>query len=149
MKAKYRTYIHYGSNTFKPELLRDAKEKYTRYFKPGGLWGSPTDAKLGWKSWCEAEEFRTDRLNKGFRFRLKKTAKVLHLHSFEDAKKYLKGNGWECELDTEKIYKHFDAMELHICDDWNNFRFNNVFYTWDVDSICVWNPDVIVPCGVV
>ena len=54
--------------------------------------------------------------------------------------------GWfvDYKLNLEKIYKHFDAMELHLSDDRNGLRDTNVFYGWDVDSIVVWNPDVIV-----
>lgn len=75
-------------------------------------------------------------------FIVKDEAKVLHIRSLEDAKPYMQTTEvWKNvrydELIVDKIYKTFDAMELHISDNYHELHNNNVFYTWDVDSICI------------
>lgn len=146
------TYIHYGNDTFSREqITKTVKERNPyRTDKPAGLWASPVDTDLGWKNYCEREEYKTETLSSSFKFKLRKGARVLHIHSLEDAEEYLlvkdksEYNAWY-ELDLEKIYFNFDAMEVTMSDDWMNLHDNNVFYNWDVDSICVWNPYVVIP----
>lgn len=142
-------YVHYGSNKFDARKLIDGvvENRFRRTDKPWGLWASPVNAKYGWKDWCEDEDYNTDDLYLSFRFRVKANARILHIHSLSDAKKYLlvKERFYSITdymLDLKRIYAHYDGMELHLSDDWS-MRDNNVFYTWDADSICVWNPDVI------
>lgn len=147
MRKNVSEYIHYGSNIFKPDYILK-KDKYLRSDKPNGLWASPVNADWGWKDWCELEDFRTERLDDYFTFTTVPEAKILHLHSLSQAAPYMKISyrfqsivGYN--LDLDKIYKMFDGMELHISDDFCSFHDNNVFYTWDVDSICIWNPNII------
>ena len=140
------TYIHYGHKRFYKTKLLDstAQFKYLRYDKPWGLWASPVNAKYGWKDWCNDEGYSPNRLKKSFKFRLKDNARILHIHSLADAKEYFVAR--DHALDLKKIYTNFDGMELHLSDDWS-MKNNFVFYTWDVDSICIWNPDIIINGG--
>lgn len=147
------TYIHYGHGKFSRKKLIDDTALCNKYChrddKPCGLWASPVGARYGWKDWCEEENFHTNRLKKSFKFRLKDGARILHVHSLADAKKYLVVKDkfyYAYALNLKKIYANFDGMELHLSDDWS-MRNNNVFNGWDVDSICVWNPDIIINVG--
>lgn len=139
-----KIYIHCGSNEFKPELV---KKSYARWDKPSGLWASPEDAEFSWKDWCECEEFHVDRLKSSFRFTLKKIAKVLQVYSLADIKPFLSDNPeslfWQKKLNLNEIYSKFDAMEVHMSANWCELHDFHLFYTWDVDSIVIWNPDVV------
>jgi len=57
---KYVTYFQKGE-TFDPDkIVIDLNNKHNGFlFKPDkGFWGSPVDAKYGWKEWTESEYFR-------------------------------------------------------------------------------------------
>lgn len=134
-------YIHYGSDHFNSTYC---VPRINSHWKPSGLWASPENSDISWKTFCEANKFRTDKLNKHFTFELKPDSKILHLYTIEDAEEYLIP---ECpnyyHLDVNKLYNEFDGIELHISEDHYRFYNNNVFNTWDVDSICIWNLDVV------
>lgn len=139
-----KIYIHCGSNEFKPELI---EKNFKRWDKPSGLWASPEDSDWGWKDWCEAEMFRLEELTTSFRFRLKDTAKVLQVYSLSDIAPFVIENPESLffgkKLDLDLIYSQFDAMEVHMSSNWCELHNFNLFYTWDVDSIVVWNPDIV------
>jgi len=154
---KERVYIHYNSDTYDQDRLRRAmvnKHKNSRYDKPKGLWASPENSEWGWKDWCEGEEFHVEKLDKNFRFKLSPDAKVLRLNRIEEADRYITWiDNRNIELNLPLIYNHFDAMEVSYSSD---YRFGsvwlddsrevlNLFNSWDVDSICIWNPSVIMP----
>lgn len=154
---KERVYIHYNSDTYDKDRLRRAmvnKHKNSRYDKPKGLWASPENSKWDWKSWCEGEEFHVEKLDKSFRFTLSPNAKVLRLNKIEEADRYITWiDNRHIELNLPLIYNNFDAMEVSYSSD---YRFGsvwfddsreviNLFNSWDVDSICIWNPSVIMP----
>lgn len=145
-------YIHYGHDSFDKKYLVetiDYKHMFRRYDKPHGLWASPVDSEIGWKDWCECEDFETESLEKSFVFTLK-PCRVLHIKKPGDVTPYLDKvpsyPGQLCDhykLNLSKIYQEYDAMELHLSENWR-LRDMEVFYSWDVDSIVVWNPDVII-----
>lgn len=143
------TYIHYRHDKFCPDKLKDKTEcKYPRTDKPEGIWASPINAEWGWKDWCLSESYHPERLNKSFTFKLRPKARILHIHSLNDATPYLYVKDRfmslvDYGLDLKKIYSNFDGMELHISDNYNELHNHNVFSTWDVDSICIWNPEII------
>lgn len=137
------TYVHYGNSIFRPELI---VKKLDRFDKPSGLWASPEDSVWGWKEWCEAEQFKSEEyLNESFKFTLKNNARVLHVYSLNDVTPYL---AWDDLLSRHKlnlpmIYSEFDAMEVHMSGNWCELHDSELFYSWDVDSIVVWNPEVV------
>ncbi len=150
-------YIHFGSNHYDKQRLERAvtsDKKYRRLDKPNGLWASPIDAKYGWKEWCENEEFRLEGLEESFEFTLSPEAKILRIEKLSDATDYFIADRridyantlitTVYSLNLPLIYDRYDAMEVILSNDWQTFHDINIFYTWDVDSICVWNPDIIV-----
>lgn len=159
-KKKYKNrkvYIHYGADFLDKE--RPMKEfDFSRKVKPKGIWASPKYSNWGWKNFCESEYFEIDKLKASFEFKIKRKSRVLEIRTFDDIKPYLKeienkylwGIDWyddyKYELDLEKIYNEFDAMEIHMH---NNYRYfhnhSHIFTMWDVDSIVIWNCDIIEP----
>ena len=145
-----KRYIHYNSDAYNKERLKKAlidDKLYRRYDKPHGLWASPVNTEIGWKEWCEAEDFNVDRLEKSFEFTLLPEAKVLTITKLEDIDDFIlveDGLYGPFYLNLPLIYNRYDAMEVIVSNNWIRFHDTNIFYSWDVDSICVWNPDIIV-----
>ena len=111
-----------------------------------GLWGSPVDCKFGWKDWCESEDFRTDTLDRYFVFKVKDGARIFIVRKNNDVSDYLYTpylySSAGTYIDFNKIMKEYDGIELiHGYNYWDLHY--GYFYSWDVDSIVVWNPDVI------
>lgn len=151
------TYIHYGSNTFDPELLRErALMNISTVFamprKPYGLWACRDNPGFleyyTWKDWCINEDFHTEKLKESFTFHLVDGAKILLLNAtIEPISPYITpvfdGN-WNT-LDICKLYNDgYDGIELIHGDNYTNIHYSDIFYTWDVDCIVIWNPDVII-----
>ena len=149
-----KLYIHYGSNHLIKEKVIEMKHEAGSNMainKPDfGLWGSPVDCEFGWKEWCEAEDFRTDTLDRYFVFKVKDGAKIFIVRNNDDVSDYLcTPHLFTLEymfppkyIDFNKIMKEYDGMELIHEDNYSSLHYN-YFYSWDVDSIVVWNPDVI------
>ena len=169
------TYIHYGHTELHPEWLTGVKNRSPFCdVKPDpktAIWASPKYAKHGWKDWCEEEQFKTGSLDEHFTFELSDEAKILLIDSEEsmhelqpfltvhpalaeldksDISEILKearktGFGQMLRLDFEKMAKAgFDGMEISISKYPQLYWF---LYSWDVDSICIWNPKVIIMTG--
>ena len=149
-----KLYIHYGHRNFSKERVTKMKSGpggNMAINKPDfGLWGSPVDCEFGWKDWCESEDFRTDTLDRYFVFKVKDGAKIFTVRKDSDISDYLytphlytlKYMFPPNYIDFNKIMKEYDGMELiHGYNYWD-LHFGH-FYSWDVDSIVVWNPDVI------
>lgn len=151
-------YIHYGADAFDPKKFLPIKNAVWGRNKPesGGLWASRTDAKFGWKDWCESEEFHLGRLRQKFTFTLSDDARVLHLFSVDDLKKIPKSKktlfhaSWIIP-DFEKAMETYDAIELHLSEEVRDDPYADglyyALYGWDCDSILIMNPDVIIPDG--
>ena len=144
-----KIWIHYGNDCFNPEKVKEnAKKLFSN--KPNGLWASPVGRNFwSWKRWCESEDYHTERLEKYFKFRVSSKANLLWIHKLSDAEKYMIAEPYypgskycSYKLNVEEVMNKFDGMVLihgnHYCE-----LHDNGFYTWDVDSICVWNPDMI------
>lgn len=154
-------YRHYGNNKFdKDNFIKVTNALYSNKPK-GGLWASPTkDVDLSWKEWCEQEEFKLGSLDKHFDFTLKDNAKVLTITSIKDLDPLplrededATSNVW-VNLDFETIAKEYDAMMVYLYRDTSSeeeyyktlIRDNSLYYKlygWDVDSIVVFNPDIV------
>lgn len=144
-------YIHYGAEAF--DLGKFKKVSNCDYFsKPyGGLWASPIDAKEGWKTWCENENFEPHSgFDKHFCFELAKDAKVYHIRKADDIYElpllaYSMAVSTIC-IDFEEASKSWDAIEVHISEDTATEYTNSVYwllYGWDCDSILIMNPNII------
>ena len=157
-KKRFRNkkiYIHYGSDFLNKTMpMKD----WVTGDKPKGIWASPKDTNWGWKDWCEYEDFEIRKLKLSFEFKLKRKSKILKIKKIEDIWPYLKEiedkslwwpmwyQDYKYELDTEKLYSNFDGMELFMKNNYGYFHnHSHNFTTWDVDSIVIWNLDIIEP----
>lgn len=140
-----KIYIHYGHTTFDPNLFNPIQNEQCWVKPRGGLWASPIDAKLGWKDWCEREEFRECIEENSFRFTLPE-ANIFVIDSVDKLKELptIVDPVWSpiCTLiDFEKcIELGYDAIELNLSADG---RLYWELYGWDCDSILIMNPDKI------
>lgn len=146
-----KQYIHYGNSCFDLDIFNEKKanprDNSFMNKPPYGFWASPVGSDYWtWRDWCESEDYHTDRLDTSFKFTLTKKARILTVRSREDIIPYLVENIMlsRCVLDFNKIMSEYDGMELIHGNLYNAFHYNE-FYTWDADSIVIWNPYIIVP----
>ena len=149
-----KEYIHYGSNKFDIRKFNEFSGRKDEYFtglnKPAkyiGLWASPVNANYGWKEYVEdnwGEE--SYRLKNSFKFTLRPDARILTVRCEKDIERYIKYDGcyiFDGEIDFRRIARRYDGMELIHGENWVELH-DSYFYTWDCDSIIIWNPEVIV-----
>ena len=140
-----KVYIHYGSDMYDPGRMREKpwpfKDKPTY-----GLWGCDINEPYGWKEWSEDNDFHTDRLSKSFKFKLRENTRLLEVHKIKDICKYTYYDDYleSWCLNFQELSKDFDALELFIDDDYNRLHYSSIFWSWDINSIVVWNPDSII-----
>ena len=139
-----KSYIHYGADVFDPERTYGSG----RWDKPAGLWASPVTCGRSWKDFCEGEEWNLEGLTTSFRFHLKKGTRILKVHTIEDVIPYMDYNkdaviGTEYPFDHEALHRDYDGMELFLSDSWHLRNYMR-FYTWDCDSLVLWNLDKVV-----
>lgn len=151
-----KAYIHYGSEKFDMDKFLEIKDRgllnpgrNTCINKPDyGFWASPIDTDFGWKEFCVNEDFRTDRLSESFTIELSDDAKVFTVTKLDDIPSdyIFRKNRYGAEyynLNFDRIMKDYDAMELIHSDGHYSELHNDLFYSWDVDSIVIWNPQII------
>ena len=160
--ANTRIYRHYGADKFDPNHIYCGRG----YLKPLGLYASPQNSKkfLTWKdmiiniSKYDEEKWRLETLNKYFDFRLSKDTRILKIRRIIDIKDYIipdededncRIREWDITegqiLNLEKLYRDYDAMLVIYGNNYNELYYSTMFYEWDVDSICVWNLDKVIP----
>mgnify|MGYP001623704021 CR=1 FL=1 len=141
-----KIYIHYGHKHFDPNSFVEIKN--TMWNKPaGGLWASDINAKYGWKSWCEDENFCECNKENSFCFKLKEKSRILTINSHNDLFQLPLESGVHeyinrlclC-IDFEKLAREYDAIELLLSED---RRLYYDLYGWDCDSILILNKDCI------
>ena len=139
-KRPPKIYIHYGNNIFIPSHVCQPQ----RWDKPSGLWASPINAGWGWKDFIQTEwNSRIPTLTTSFRFHLKKGTKILKVKTMQDILPYLKEaedcySPWNFQLDHTKLRKEYDGMELFYSGKYN-FHDTKLFWSWDCDSLVLWN----------
>ena len=159
-------WITYGWNRFDPKKFQpinysDPSIEWTN--KPfGGLWACPINSKCGWRQWCEFERFRLKGLKKHFTFKIKPEAKIYVIDNEADLVKISTtpcsrwgDNRDVLRIDYERLLREgYDG--LYVTENATYLRLralgmygpdNNVMGldAWDVESICVFNPDIITP----
>lgn len=138
-----KKYIHYGHKEFLLDRFHPIVN-IPHFVKPrGGLWASPVDAEIGWKDWCEDNDFHCDRLEDSFSFTLRDDARVLHIASVENLTDLPEIKNWHSmwyTLDFEKLMETYDAVELELFKDFSLYW---RLYGWDCDSILIMNPYVV------
>lgn len=140
------TYIHYGHKEFDIDKFETPKNRQWNNKPWGGLWASRTDAKHGWKDWCEAENFRECREDNSFMFKLSNNANIIYINCVDDVKK-LPDQKTDLSLtciktvDFEQLIANgIDAIEFNLSNDWNLYM---ALYGWDCDSILILNSNII------
>ena len=156
-----KVYRHYGSNVFKPECVLEVTR--SRNMKPvGGFWASPIDSERSWYEWCKQEYFNLNSLELHFDFQLKPSAKILLIENEQDVRNMIaKYPGKQMDTQESFVYAPFRTPEenylkhcpdfVAISKDYDGVEINitkcpslyHWMYGWDVDSIVIWNPDVV------
>lgn len=138
-------YIHYGSTWYDQSKFKKIENR--DWIKPnGGLWASSVAAKMGWKEWCEGEDFRDCTKDNSFTFTLDKDANIFSVRKVGDLEQLPKIDVFNRSsmtyLDFEKIVEMgIDAIELFL-DETGELYFS--LYGWDCDCILVLNKDIII-----
>lgn len=128
--------------------------------KPNGLWAcvrtydGEDEYNSQWSDWCKSEMFSTEKLKFGFSFKLKPTAKILVIEHLDDIKPFVTEGldlvddvmsclyGRQIKVDFERIYKEYDGMFVAYFENYGEFH-TSMFNSYDVDSLIVWNSDVV------
>ena len=143
-----KTYIHFGTNHFDKSFFKPITQRLPT--KPdGGFWGSPIDGKYTWEKWNIDNDYNDVSENSPkIYFTLISSARVLTINneeSFQQFDKKYKLPKTEFDLfdryNWKQIANDYDAMEISISDYPALYM---KLYTWDCDSICVFNPNVII-----
>lgn len=149
----YITYLEYN-NVFNSDLIETNLESIYPTFKPKrAFWGSPSDAKFGWKEWCEREDFGNYNFNNPIKWKLKDDARIFNidmnavLNPNTIIKKYVLTNFYGLSLDFKHM-KNDDIDAIELLDAKVGHEFYNElesgFYGWDCESIVVLNPSKII-----
>ena len=148
-------FISYGTDEFNPSDIRpinvDSRWSKNNNKPQGGLWASPLHSLNGWADFCNRDSFRLRTLSKHFIFKLRSDARIYIINDINDLKKHIKYDDYcgKYILDFEKIVNLYDGIyltsvgvkNLRYIDD---YRIGDM-YSWDVESICVFNSDVVEP----
>lgn len=117
--------------------------------KPHGFWLS-VDGEQDWRDWCEAEEFRLERLRFRHKIELASRAKILHISNplelinFTNEYRGSHNSYTYRIIDWNKVANQFDGIiiapyqwEMRLDFDYG------WYYTWDCASGCVWKNEAI------
>ena len=143
------------------------------YNKPNtGLWASDINAEYGWREWCESSGFRDCDESNSFKFRIRYPHTIFTIETIEDAIRFIKAYH-RPHIDNRQPIRYCSVDELiqtiktrncalyHVLPDFKKMNddgysgleitlsknygiFYDLFYSWDCDSIVVWNPDEII-----
>lgn len=156
MDLKNKIFISYGTDKYDPSRIKqiEVDSKWSKvHNKPhGGLWASPVDSSFSWGDFCNREAFNLKSLNKHFIFKLKPNSKICVIDNINDLIKYSSFDNYlgMHTLYIKKIVSLFDGLyvsdnavvELRHID--LKLRLNGLD-SWDIESICIWNPDIVEP----
>jgi hypothetical protein len=153
MVNKDMVFISYGTDMFDINNFRKPVFNSPRALmlnKPvGGLWASPINAEYGWVDFCDRNAFELQTLAKHFIFKLKTNAKIYVIDNEENLRKIstLPDKNYSTELGINwALLRDYDGV--FVTDNACHLRFLNGIKglsAWDVASICIFNPNVIVP----
>jgi hypothetical protein len=154
---------HYTSDKYlseyHPECIVDTRP--TISYKPCGIWGSPSPVNENisefytWKDWLINNNYEEDDptvfgSKYFFDFKIKDNAKILSILKLSDTAKYIKYINKDILSDEflkidKSLYKDYDGVFLYHGKNYNEIHFMYQFNCWDVDSIVIWNPEMIIP----
>lgn len=141
-------YEHVGASHFDRGLFMPIKKHFPT--KPrGGFWASPCgEGFFTWKDWSKANYYDIDNADHFF-FTLKDNAKVFRISSQEEYEEFVNRFGKIEEgmfgltkvlFDWKHIAEVLDAVEVDVSS-W--IKLYDLMYSWDCDSICIFNPDIV------
>lgn len=147
------TYIHYGADKFDKDKFKPITNRFAWNKPLGGLWASRENDPLGWYRWSIDNEFHEEALEHSFTFTLKPDANVYTIEKPKDIyalSRSSKEDLWPHSFypDFEEcIRKGIDAIEIidiYGTDSEGEDSVYMTLYGWDVNSILIMNPEVIV-----
>ena len=141
------TVIHYGHKKYDRKKFLPIRND--NWVKPkGGLWTSPVNSDLSWKSWCHSEEFRVCEESNSFKLKFLPEASVIIIDSYKDLEKLpLYEPSWGSSRlgmkypDYEKLVEiGIDAIWLTSEGQWKTRLSHPLnLYGWDVETVLVMN----------
>ena len=125
--------------------------------------GGYSDVDIDWKTWSEGNDFALGKLKEHFDFKLKDSAKILEIKDIKDLdklprisdrsqlKQYIESiDNMNSDIDFEELAKEYDGIMVWMYRskdiDKETRMFDGMYYRmygWDVDTLVVFNPDVI------
>lgn len=150
-------YKHYGAEKFNKDMVDQAFKSAIQInsYKPMGLWACRKDSEYDWSDYLLNEgdglEDKVNSLDKFFYFKLKNSAKILNIYKPEDIADFVAFDDrypddyFMCHLDWNKLKQYYDGMEVFMEQNFCNLHNSIIFYSYDIDSICVWNSNIIIP----
>lgn len=148
------TFEHYGATKFQPEKVHAGNEGN---LKPSGFWACAQGEATNWYSFSAHD--CTIRHDDKIIFSLRDTAKILHIQKVDDIGYLQKhyGTAWNTTMsewypegfydydrlarimiDWEAVSKDYDGIV------WSHNKLGNVFGPYDMNSICIFNPDMVI-----
>lgn len=154
--VKDLVFISYGTDKFNPRQSKpiNTKSLWSKiHNKPeGGTWASPVCSKFGWADFCNRDAYRLHTLNKHFLFKLNSTADIYVIDNLEDLKNisYFDNEIRKFVINITKLVDLYDGVYVTYNGAINlrHTPFNsqvNDLSSWDVESICIFNPYIIEP----
>ena len=153
-------FVSYGTDKFdkdsvKPVELGNNPLRYriaiNRNKPYGGLWASPLTSTKGWGEWCSDNDFRLDTLSHHFLFKLSPYARIYVIDTMDDLRTIsdMKDEYGRRFMDFHRLSQDYDGVFV-TANAASRLRQHSDMYlsdlnSWDVESLCVWNADVIVP----
>lgn len=140
-----RTYITYGVSEFDVNKFNPIKNSG---IKPsGGFWASPSNTNaMTWKDWLEWEMPEwLDRYSDSVEFTLKPDTRLLEINTLEKLNNVLGTNVSSKDslyhIDFEKLATEYDAIQFNVRSNFDELYWP--LYGWDIDSLVIFNPDVV------
>ena len=160
---KKSVYRHFGSSKFDRELFNPIHNRPFSNKPFGGLWACPVEDKdIDWEEWCRREEFNFESLEEHFDFTIKDDSKIMVIKDIKNLDKLprvknpefiLEYDTMNTNIDFEELAKKYDGIMVWIYRssdiDLTRMSFDGIYYRmygWDVDTLVVFNPDIIEEC---
>lgn len=155
-------FIHYGCSKFDKNLFKPIRNNKFINKPIGGFWGSPINGDNSWYYYCSDNMPHTWKktLLTYTIFQLKPNAKVLVIKSYSDLEEIVQNGFYRPNTEDDPYYIHcdekyiidykkisesnIDAILLYLDYDFYTNASENPMYGYDVDSICILNPNVIM-----
>lgn len=152
------TFIHYGTGEYKRNLFADLENSTSLSMKNkpiGGFWACElienSFCKSAWEEYVHDCEWDISVLGESFKFKIKEDSKIYIVDNKEDLK-YLEDKYPIENSPLEKICGHklIDYVEMSkdydglLLTDDGLYENYDKLESWCIESICIFNPDIIL-----